>query len=174
MIPSAPREPDLRPMAKQAPKQASEQASEQAPKQRPMPLDPPSAPSKELHVFANPAPARDYAIRFTIDEFTCLCPLTGQPDFARFAIDMVCDQRCLELKSLKMYLWSYRNERAFHERVTNTILDDIVRATRPRFARIRADWNVRGGIHTDVVAEYRKKGWKPAPRVDLARPDSGD
>ncbi len=136
-------------------------------KQRPMPLNPPSAPSKELHVFPNPAPQRDYTVRFSIDEFTCLCPLTGQPDFARFAIEMVCDKLCIELKSLKMYFWSYRNEGAFHEEVTNTILDDIVKATKPRFVRISADWNVRGGIYTDVVAEYRKKGWQPAPRVDL-------
>lgn len=139
-------------------------------KQRPAPATPPSAPSKELQVFPNPAPQRDYTIRFAIDEFTCLCPLTGQPDFARFRIEMVCDKLCVELKSLKMYFWSYRNEGAFHERVTNTILDDIVKATKPRFARIRADWNVRGGIYTDVVAEYRKKGWKPAPRVDLPTP----
>ena len=107
--------------------------------QRPVPVNPPSAPSKELHVFPNPAPQRDYTIRFALDEFTCLCPLTGQPDFARFQIEMVCDQLCIELKSLKMYFWSYRNEGAFHEKVTNTILDDIVKATKPRFARIRAD-----------------------------------
>lgn len=136
-------------------------------KQRVAPLEPPSAPSKELHVFPNPAPQRDYTVRFAIDEFTCLCPLTGQPDFARLRIEMVCDALCVELKSLKMYVWSYRNEGAFHEKVTNTILDDLVKATKPRFVRIRADWNVRGGIVTDVVAEYRKTGWKPAPRVEL-------
>ncbi len=138
-----------------------------APKQRLAPATAPSAPSKQLHAFPNPAPGRDYTIRFAIDEFTCLCPLTGQPDFARFRIEMVCDKLCVELKSLKMYFWSYRNEGAFHEKVTNTILDDIVSATRPRFARIVADWNVRGGIHTEVLAEYRKKGWRPAPRVAL-------
>ncbi len=142
--------------------------------QRPVPVNPPSAPSKELHVFPNPAPQRDYTIRFALDEFTCLCPLTGQPDFARCQIEMVCDQLCIELKSLKMYFWSYRNEGAFHEKVTNTILDDIVKAAKPRFARIRADWNIRGGIHTDVVAEYRKKGWKPAPRVELPGAGSDD
>ena len=135
--------------------------------QRLAPASPPSAPSKQLHVFANPAPQRDYTIRFAIDEFTCLCPLTGQPDFARFRIEMVCDRLCIELKSLKMYFWSYRNEGAFHEKVTNTILDDIVAATKPRFVRISADWNVRGGIVTDVIAEYRKKGWKPAAPVAL-------
>jgi len=138
-----------------------------SPRQRLAPLTPPSAPSKELQVFPNPAPERDYTIRFRVDEFTCLCPLTGQPDFASFHIEMVADKTCVELKSLKMYFWSYRNEGAFHEKVTNTILDDIVEATRPRFVRISAEWNVRGGIYTDVVAEYRKKGWKPAPPVAL-------
>ena len=144
------------------------------PKQRPVPATPPSAPSKDLQVFPNPAPQRDYTIHFALDEFTCLCPLTGQPDFARFQIEMVCDKLCIELKSLKMYFWSYRNEGAFHERVTNTILDDIVKATQPRFARIRADWNVRGGIYTDVVAEYRKKGWKPQATVTLPAPRSDE
>ena len=132
-----------------------------------MPINPPSAPSKDLHVFPNPAPERDYTIRFSIDEFTCLCPLTGQPDFARFAIEMVCDKLCVELKSLKMYFWSYRNEGAFHEKVTNTILDDIVAATQPRFIRITAKWYVRGGIYTNVVAEHRQTGWTPQPVVDV-------
>lgn len=141
------------------------------PKQRPMPPNPPSAPSKELHVFANPAPERDYVIVFRIPEFTCLCPLTGQPDFARFEIEMVADRLCIELKSLKMYLWSYRDEGAFHEDVTNRILDDIVAATAPRFARIRARWNVRGGITTDVVAEHRARGWKPAAPIALPAAD---
>ena len=141
------------------------------PLQRPAPSSPPSAPSKALEVFPNPAGKRDYTIRFSIDEFTCLCPLTGQPDFARFRIEMVCDKLCVELKSLKMYFWSYRNEGAFHEDVTNTILDDLVAATKPRFVRISADWNVRGGIYTTVVAEHCKKGWKPTPRIDL--PASG-
>ncbi len=122
-------------------------------------------------MFANPAPRRDYLIEFEIAEFTCLCPLTGQPDFARFTIEMIADKLCLELKSLKLYLWSYRDEGAFHEKVTNLILDDIVAATRPRFARIKARWNVRGGIYTQVVAEHRKKGWKPARPVSLA-PDT--
>jgi len=138
-----------------------------SPKQRLAPATAPSAPSKQLHVFPNPAPGRDYTIRFAIDEFTCQCPLTGQPDFARFRIEMVCDKLCVELKSLKMYFWSYRNEGAFHEKVTNTILDDIVAATKPRFVRIVADWNVRGGIHTEVLAEYRKKGWTQAPHIAL-------
>jgi 7-cyano-7-deazaguanine reductase len=136
-------------------------------KERPMPPIPPSAPSKELHVFPNPSPQRDYVIQFQLPEFTCLCPLTGQPDFAHFTIDMVADQLCVELKSLKMYFWSYRNEGAFHEKVTNDILDDIVRVTDPRFIRVTAKWFVRGGIYTNVVAEHRRKGWKPPAVVDL-------
>ena len=143
------------------------------PRQRPVPAVPPSVPSRELHVFVNPQPGRDYLIRFDIPEFTCHCPLTGQPDFARFSIEMVCDALCIELKSLKMYLWSYRDEGAFHEKVTNDILDDIVAVAAPRFARIVAKWNVRGGIYTEVVAEHRKKGWKPAARVDLPGPAAG-
>jgi 7-cyano-7-deazaguanine reductase len=146
-----------------------------APKQRPLPAQrlpsAPSAPSKELHVFPNPARDRDYVIRFEIPEFTCLCPLTGQPDFAQFAIEMVCDELCIELKSLKMYMWSYRDEGAFHEKVTNTILDDLVKTAAPRFARIVAKWNVRGGIVTTVTAEHRAKGWKPRPAVELPRQD---
>ncbi len=132
-----------------------------------MPVNPPTAPSKDLLVFPNPAPQRDYLIQFEVPEFTCLCPLTGQPDFAHFSIDMVADKLCVELKSLKMYFWSYRDEGAFHEKVTNTILDDIVQVTRPRFARVSAKWFVRGGITTYVVAEHRKKGWVPQPVMDL-------
>ena len=134
---------------------------------RPVPATPPSAPSKDLQVFPNPAPKRDYAIQFQIPEFTCHCPLTGQPDFAHFTIDMVADKLCVELKSLKMYMWSYRNEGAFHEKVTNDIVDDIVKATNPRFVRLTAKWYVRGGIYTNVVAEHRKKGWTPEPVVVL-------
>ena len=137
-------------------------------KQRAMPVNPPTAPSKELHVFPNPAPERDYAIQFQIPEFTCLCPLTGQPDYAHFVIDMVADKRCVELKSLKMYMWSFRNEGAFHEKVTNDILTKIVAVTQPRYARITARWYVRGGIYTNVVAEHRKKGWKAQTPVVLA------
>jgi 7-cyano-7-deazaguanine reductase len=125
------------------------------------------SPSRALDVFPNPAPERDYVIQFQVPEFTCLCPLTGQPDFAHFTIEMVCDKLCIELKSLKMYFWSYRDEGAFHEKVTNTILDDIVKATKPRYARITAKWYVRGGITTNVVAEQRKKGWKLAAAVAL-------
>jgi 7-cyano-7-deazaguanine reductase len=130
--------------------------------QREAPSTPPSAPQKRLDVFPNPARERDYVIRFEIPEFTCNCPLTGQPDFAQFTIDMVADRLCIELKSLKLYFWSYRNEGAFHEKVTNAILDDIVAAAKPRYARISAKWNVRGGIYTNIVAEHRAKGWKPA------------
>ncbi len=126
-----------------------------------------AAPRRHLDVFANPTSERDYRIEFVIPEFTCLCPLTGQPDFAQFAIDVVPDKLCVELKSLKLYLWSYRDDGAFHEKVTNDILDDIVAAIKPRFARIAARWNVRGGIITNVVAEHRKKGWHAAPAVVL-------
>ena len=136
-------------------------------RQRQKPVEPPSVPSRELQVFPNPTPKRDYVIQFQIPEFTCHCPLTGQPDFAHFTIDMVADQLCVELKSLKMYMWSYRNEGAFHEKVTNDIVDDIVEVTDPRFIRITAKWYVRGGIYTNVVAEHRKKGWKPQPVVAL-------
>ena len=136
-------------------------------KQREKPATPPTAPSKQLDVVPNPAPERDYVIQFQVPEFTCNCPLTGQPDFAHFTIDMIANKLCVELKSLKLYFWSYRNEGSFHEKVTNTILDDIVRATDPRFIRITAKWYVRGGIYTNVVAEHRRKGWKPQPVVDL-------
>jgi 7-cyano-7-deazaguanine reductase len=146
---------------------ASKPPAPATPRQRPLPVNPPTAPSKELHVFPNPAPERDYVIQFQVPEFTCLCPLTGQPDFAHFTIDMVADKLCLELKSLKMYFWSFRNEGAFHEKVTNTILDAIVAATDPRFVRISAKWNVRGGIYTNVVAEHRRKGWQPQPAIAL-------
>ena len=125
----------------------------------------PTVPSRRLDVFENPAESRDYVIQFVIPEFTCLCPLTGQPDFAHFTIEMVADKLCIELKSLKLYFWSYRDVGAFHEKVTNDIVDDIVRATDPRFVRIGAKWNVRGGIYTNVVAEHRKKGWKGATPV---------
>ena len=137
------------------------------PAERARPAVPPSSPSKELQAFPNPAPERDYVIRFDVPEFTCLCPLTGQPDFAHFTIQIVADRFCVETKSLKQYFWSYRNEGAFHEKVTNTIVSDLVAAIAPRFIRIHADWFVRGGIRTYVTVEHRQKGWKPAPKVDL-------
>ncbi|MGA8008149.1 MAG: preQ(1) synthase [Thiomonas sp.] len=130
--------------------------------------------SKSLQTFPNPAPERDYHIHMQVPEFTCLCPLTGQPDFARFDIDFIPDKKCVELKSLKLYMWSYRNEGAFHEKVTNTILDDLVKAMQPRFLRVTARWYVRGGIYTNVVVEHRKRGWKPAPRVDLVQFDAAE
>jgi 7-cyano-7-deazaguanine reductase len=125
-------------------------------------------PSKSLDVFPNPNPDRDYLIRLQVPEFTCLCPLTGQPDFAEFAIDYVPDALCVELRSLKLYAWSFRDEGAFHEAVTNRILDDLAAATKPRFMRVTARWGVRGGIFTHIVVEHRKRGWTAAPAVDLA------
>jgi 7-cyano-7-deazaguanine reductase len=123
--------------------------------------------SKKLETFPNPAPRRDYAIRMQIPEFTCLCPKTGQPDFATLFLDYVPDRSCVELKSLKLYIWSFRDRGRFHEAVTNEILDDLVRATRPRYMRLTARFYVRGGIFTAVVAEHRKKGWKPDPAVPI-------
>lgn len=116
----------------------------------------PTTPSKNLDTFPNPHATRDYTIRFEVPEFTCICPLTGQPDFAHFVIDYIPDELCVELKSLKLYFWSYRDEGAFHEDVTNRILDDIVTAVDPRWAKIEGDWNIRGGIRTVVTAEHRK------------------
>jgi 7-cyano-7-deazaguanine reductase len=112
-------------------------------------------PSRTLETFANPKPERDYVIRFETPEFTCLCPRTGQPDFATIRVEYVPGELCVELKSWKLYLWSYRNEGAFHEAVTNAILDDLVSAIHPRRARVEADFNLRGGIHTVVVAEHQ-------------------
>lgn len=131
----------------------------------------PTQPSKELDTFDNPVPERDYSIHMEVPEFTCLCPKTGQPDFATILIDYVPDRTCVELKSLKLYMWSYRDEGAFHEAVTNRILDDLVRATAPRYMRITARFYVRGGIYTSVVAEHRQPGWSPAAPVSL--PDAG-
>ena len=127
----------------------------------------PSTPSRRLATFPNPTPRRDYRIHMEIPEFTCLCPMTGQPDFATLTLDYVPHRRCLELKSLKLYIWSYRSEGAFHEAVTNRILDDLAQAVSPRYMRLAAKFYVRGGIFTTVVAEVRKKGWRPQPRVEL-------
>lgn len=118
--------------------------------------------SKTLETFANPQPRRDYAIRMRLPEFTCLCPKTGQPDFATLYLEYVADKRCVELKSLKLYIWAFRDEGHFHEDVTNRILDDLVKATAPRFMRLTAVFNVRGGIYTHVSAEHRAKNWKGA------------
>jgi 7-cyano-7-deazaguanine reductase len=114
----------------------------------------PTRPTKALETFPNPRPGRDYVIQFDCPEFTCLCPKTGQPDFAVLTIEYVPETLCVELKSLKLYLWSYRDEGAFHEAVTNTILDDLVAAVRPRRMTVSGVFNVRGGITTSVVARY--------------------
>jgi 7-cyano-7-deazaguanine reductase len=129
----------------------------------------PSKPSRTLETFPNPTPRRDYRIHMEIPEFTCLCPKTGQPDFATLVLDYVPEKLCVELKSLKLYIWSYRNEGAFHEAVTNRILDDLVAATRPRFMRLTARFYVRGGIFTTVVAEHAKPGWKSASLPHLEK-----
>ena len=120
-----------------------------------------------LETFANPAPERDYTIRMTLPEFTCLCPRTGQPDFATMKLDYVPDERCVELKSLKLYIWSFRDRGTFHEAVANEILRELVEAIAPRFMRLVAEFNVRGGIYTTVVAEHRKPGWEPPQAVVL-------
>src|SRR5450759_2168014 len=118
----------------------------------------PTKSNKRLDTFANPSPRRDYRIHMEIPEFTCLCPKTGQPDFATLFLDYIPDQRCVELKSLKLYVWSFRDEGHFHEDVTNRILDDLVAAVAPRFMRLKARFKVRGGIYTTVVAEERQLG----------------
>ena len=124
-----------------------------------------SAPS--LETFVNPSPARDYVIHMRIPEFTCLCPKTGQPDFATLLLDYIPDKKCVELKSLKLYVWSFRDQGAFHEAVTNGIVDDLVTALAPRYLRLIARFYVRGGIFTTVMAEHRAKGWKPALPLEL-------
>ena len=120
-----------------------------------------------LDTFESPATERDYTIRITMPEFTCLCPLTGQPDFAEFQLEYIPDQLCVELKSLKLYMGSFRDTAAFHEAITNQILTNLVALTAPRFMRLSADWNVRWGIYTTVVVEHRKAAWEAASRVDL-------
>ena len=124
-------------------------------------------PSKALETFDNPQPERDYTIRIRVPEFTCLCPKTGQPDFATLFLDYVPNERCVELKALKLYVWSFRDEGAFHEAITNRILDDLVKATEPRFMRLTAEFNVRGGVYTTVVAEHRDPNWQPPQPVQL-------
>jgi 7-cyano-7-deazaguanine reductase len=124
-------------------------------------------PSIRLETFPNPARDTDYTIRMTLPEFTCLCPKTGQPDFATFELEYVPDELCIELKALKLYLWSYRDQGAFHEAVTNQIADDLAGACTPRFLRLTGKFNVRGGIYTTVVVERLKPGWKPRQVVEL-------
>ena len=121
----------------------------------------PTTPSKRLETFPNPNPEREYEISFECPEFTCLCPKTGQPDFGVLRIRYVPDRLCVELKSLKLYLWSFRDEGAFHEAVTNRILDDLVAATAPRWIEVRGDWFVRGGITTRVTVTHSAEGWAP-------------
>ncbi len=127
----------------------------------------PSEPSRQLETFVNPNPERDYTIRMQMPEFTCLCPKTGQPDFATLDLAYVPDQHCVELKSLKLYIWSYRDVGAFHEAVTNQILGDLVAATQPRFMRLSAAFYRRGGIDTTIVAEHRAPAWIPPTPVQL-------
>jgi 7-cyano-7-deazaguanine reductase len=124
-------------------------------------------PSKELETFPNPQPGRDYTIRIRIPEFTCLCPVTGQPDFATLHLEYIPEERCVELKSLKQYIWAFRDQGAFHEAVTNEILQDLVDALAPRFMRLTSEFNVRGGIYTTVVAEHQAEGWVPPLPVHL-------
>ncbi len=124
-------------------------------------------PSKSLETFANPQQGRDYTIRMEIPEFTCLCPKTGQPDFATLTLEYVPDRLCIELKSLKLYIWSFRDQGAFHEAVTNQILNDLVKACEPRFMRLTAEFNVRGGIYTTVTAQHQAAGWEPPLAVEL-------
>ncbi len=127
----------------------------------------PSKPSKDLEVFDNPQTERDYTIRIRIPEFTCLCPKTGQPDFATLYLDYVPDKLCVELKALKMYIWSFREEGVFHEAITNSMLDDLFNACQPRFMRLTADFNVRGGVYTKVVAERQQENWQAPTPVQL-------
>jgi 7-cyano-7-deazaguanine reductase len=127
----------------------------------------PSQPSKDLETFDNPQPERDYTIRIRIPEFTCLCPKTGQPDFAEMTLEYVPDRLCVELKALKMYIWSFRDQGAFHEAATNEILGDLVAAIQPRFMRLSAEFNVRGGIYTTVVAEHKAEDWTAPALVQL-------
>ncbi|MGB5716274.1 MAG: preQ(1) synthase [Gammaproteobacteria bacterium] len=124
-------------------------------------------PGKTLETFPNQHPDRDYTIRIRTPEFTCLCPKTGQPDFATMQLEYVPDQACVELKSWKLYVWSFRDEGAFHEDVSNRILNDLVKACQPRFMRLHAEFNVRGGVYTDVTVEYRQPGWNPTDTIIL-------
>ncbi|HWF97798.1 MAG TPA: preQ(1) synthase [Steroidobacteraceae bacterium] len=127
----------------------------------------PSQPTSDLETFPNPRPEHDYTIRMRIPEFTCLCPKTGQPDFATLELEYVPDRACVELKSLKLYIWSFRDRGAFHEAVTNEIADHLTRAVAPRFLRLEARFKVRGGIHTRVIVERRQPDWVRAPRASL-------
>jgi 7-cyano-7-deazaguanine reductase len=124
-------------------------------------------PSKDLQAFDNPQPDRDFTIRIDTPEFTCLCPLTGQPDFATIIIEYVPNKLCIELKALKLYFWTFRDRGAFHEAVTNEFLNDLVSLIQPNFMRIKADFNVRGGIYTHVIVEHRNPDWRAPELVQL-------
>lgn len=124
-------------------------------------------PYNTLETFTNPNPERDYTIRINIPEFTCLCPRTGQPDFATLTLEYVPDTLCIELKSLKLYIWSFREQGAFHEAVTNEILNNLVRAAQPRFMQLTARFNVRGGISTTVVARHIEADWQSPRKIEL-------
>ncbi len=127
----------------------------------------PTRPIKTLELFDNPSPERDYTIRIRVPEFTCLCPKTGQPDFGELLVEYIPEKLCVELKSLKLYVWSFRDQGKFHEAVTNEVLSDLSGPLQPRFIRITMDFNVRGGIYTRVVAEDRAAGWIPSSPVQL-------
>lgn len=128
----------------------------------------PTQPANEIDVFPNPNPERDYTVRIEIPEFTCLCPVTGQPDFATLLLEYVPDGTCVELKSLKLYIWGFRERGAFHEAVTNQIHGDLVSRLEPRFLRLTGKFNVRGGLYTTVTVEHCKPGWQPPPLVSLS------
>ena len=125
-------------------------------------------PRQDVETFANPNPERDYTVRIKIPEFTCLCPKTGQPDFAVLTLEYVPESRCVELKSLKQYIWSFRDQGAFHEAVSNAIVATLVAALEPRFLRLSAEFNVRGGVYTSVIVEHRQPGWQPKAPVQLS------
>jgi 7-cyano-7-deazaguanine reductase len=127
----------------------------------------PSQPANEIQTFANPAPGRDYTIRMSMPEFTCLCPMTGQPDFATLELEYVPERLCIELKALKLYIWSFRDRGAFHEAVTNEIIEHLAAAISPRFMRLTARFNVRGGIYTSVIVERRAPQWRPPEPISL-------
>ncbi len=130
----------------------------------------PSQPSIDLETFPNPNPQRDFVIRMRMPEFTCLCPKTGQPDFATLYLEYIPEAICVELKSLKLYLWSFRDKGCFHEAVTNQIVDDLAGVLDPRFLRLTADFFVRGGIYTHVVVDHQAPGWTPASSAAVALP----
>ncbi len=123
--------------------------------------------TNQIETFSNPNQERDYTIHIRVPEFTCLCPKTGQPDFATLFLDYVPKELCIELKSLKNYIWSYRNDGAFHEAVTNQILNDLVQICKPNFMRLRSEFNVRGGIYTTIVVEHVTTGWTPPILINL-------